>query len=133
MFKRLKDNGEELTSSEYLCLECIELLNKPTISEFADFFALSSPNATYRVKSLINKGFISKEKSKKDGREYILVPTEKYYKLFSAKDTEETLKNIKSSLNEDESDKFDEIIKILSKKKKERKVRLSLRKKQVRI
>ena len=65
VFRHLKDKeGGELSSSEYFCLECIYLLDNPTITEFANFLDISSPNATYKVKQLIKKGYIKKEKSK---------------------------------------------------------------------
>ena len=89
MFKHLKKGDESLTSSEYFCLQCIYLLDKPTISEFADFLDISSPNATYRVKTLIKKGLVAKEKSEKDGREYLLVPTQKFFDLYEGKDNDE--------------------------------------------
>ena len=91
MFKKIKDQDEQLTSTEYFCLEIIYLMDKPTISQFADFLDISSPNATYKVKSLIKKGLVEKQKSKKDGREYLLVPTQKYFELFqNSKVAEET-------------------------------------------
>ena len=82
MFHRISDKEESLSSSEYFCLECIYLMGNPTVSQFANFLDISSPNATYKVKQLIKKGFITKEKSKKDGREYILVPTQKFFDFY---------------------------------------------------
>ena len=128
VFKGLKDRTDDsLSSSDYFCLECIYLLDNPTISEFAAFLDISSPNATYKVKQLIKKGYIKKEKSKKDGREYRLVPTDKFYKFYGSKANygEMILNNIEKSLEKDEVKKMDKVLDVLidkvfkpSKKKK---------------
>lgn len=114
MFKRIKDKEENLSSTEYFCLECIYLMDKPTITQFADFLDISSPNATYKVKSLIKKGFITKERSAKDGREYLLVPTQKFYDDFVGKEEEMKIKVINKNLNKEESKKIEKIMDILS-------------------
>lgn len=128
VFKGLKDRTDDsLSSSDYFCLECIYLLDNPTVSEFAAFLDISSPNATYKVKQLIKKGYIKKEKSKKDGREYRLVPTDKFYKFYGSKANygEMILNNIEKSLEKDEVKKMDKVLDVLidkvfkpSKKKK---------------
>jgi len=116
MFKRIKDKEEALSSSEYFCLECIYLMDKPTVSEFAEFLDISSPNATYKVKTLIKKGFISKEKSSKDGREYLLVPTQKFFDIYENKEEGVNIKDLKRNLNKDEGKKVEKILKILTEK-----------------
>lgn len=116
MFKRLKEKDEVLSSSEYLCLECIYLMDKPTISEFAEFLDISSPNATYKVKVLIQKGFVCKEKSQKDGREYLLVPTQKFFDYFENKNEKEAIASLKKNLDKSEGKKFDKILSILTEK-----------------
>ncbi len=115
MFKHIKKGGENLTSSEYFCLQCIYLLGKPTISQFAEFLDISSPNATYKVKTLMKKGLITKEKSGKDGREYLLIPTQKFFDLYASKDTEENdLKNLKQTLSKKENKDMEKILSILA-------------------
>ena len=114
MFSRIKDKEEALSSSEYFCLECIYLMGNPTISQFANFLDISSPNATYKVKQLIKKGFITKEKSEKDGREYILVPTQKFYDFYESKEDYVIVNDLKRSLDKKESKKMDKILKILT-------------------
>ena len=116
MFKRIKDKEEALSSSEYFCLECIYLMDKPTVSEFAEFLDISSPNATYKVKTLIKKGFISKEKSSKDGREYLLVPTQKFFDIYENKEEGVNIKDLKRNLNKDEGKKVEKILKIFTEK-----------------
>lgn len=116
MFKRIKDKDEGLSSSEYFCLECIYLMDKPTISQFAAFMDISSPNATYKVKTLIKKGFIKKEKSEKDGREYLLVPTQKFFDMYEDKDESLNIKAFKKDLNKAEGKKIEKIMHILTEK-----------------
>lgn len=116
LFKRVKDKEDVLSSSEYLCLECIFLMDKPTISQFADFLDISSPNATYKVKTLIKKGFLTKEKSAKDGREYILVPTQKFFELYDSKEDEINENAVQSGLSVDESKKMKKVVRILTEK-----------------
>lgn len=119
IFAHLKEEEEVLSSSEYFCLECIYLMDKPTISEFAEFLDISSPNATYKVKQLIKKGFISKERSESDGREYLLVPTQKFFDFYESKDNGSVnVQELKQNLGKEDSKKVDKIVSILSSKKK---------------
>ncbi len=116
IFKKLKEReGEELSSSEFFCLECIYLLDNPTITEFANFLDISSPNATYKVKQLIKKGFIKKEKSNHDRREFRIVPTEKFYEFYGQKANygEVILDNLEKSLEKDEVKKIDKVLDVL--------------------
>ena len=118
MFKRIKDKEEALSSGEYFCLECIYLMNKPTISQFAQFLDISSPNATYKVKQLIKKGFITKEKSENDGREYLLVPTQKFFDFYENKDEARGLvSDLKENLDKENSKQVDKIVNMLNKTK----------------
>ena len=64
---------------EVFSLEVINQLGRPTIGKFAEFLNISQSNATYKVASLINKGYLRKERSGPDKREYYLVLSEKYY------------------------------------------------------
>lgn len=113
MFSKIKDGEDALTSAEYLCLECIFLMDKPTITQFAEFLDISAPNATYKVKQLIKKGFISKEKSEKDKREFLLVPTQKFFELYQQKEDGTVVNDVKNNLDKKETKRFDKILKIL--------------------
>lgn len=114
MFERIKDKEEAISSSEYFCLECIYLMGTPTISQVAKFLDISSPNATYKVKQLIKKGFIVKEKSEKDGREYLLKPTQKFFDFYENKEDYVMVNELKESLDKKECKKMDKIMKILT-------------------
>lgn len=70
--------GVPLTAVEAFSLEVIDQLGKPTIGQFAEFLNISRSNATYKVAGLIRLGYVRKERSGPDRREYYLVLTEKY-------------------------------------------------------
>lgn len=72
-----------LTATECFCLEIILLLDSPTTSAFSSYMNISLPNATYRIKSLIRKGYLRKEPSASGRRGSKLVVTEKYTKFYS--------------------------------------------------
>lgn len=83
MFKKLNSRETTLTTVELFCVEIIHALKSPTVQEFANFIGVSSPNAAYKVNSLIQKGYIDKIQSEKDRREYHLHVTDKYYNYFN--------------------------------------------------
>ena len=72
-----------LTTVETFCMEIIYLAKGPTVNEFAKLASLSSPNAAYKVNSLIKKGYLEKVQSKEDKREYHLYVTRKYLDYYN--------------------------------------------------
>ncbi len=72
------EEGMPLSAVEAFSLEVIDQLGRPTIGQFAEFLNISRSNATYKVANLIRLGFVKKERSGPDKREYYLVLTEKY-------------------------------------------------------
>lgn len=79
VFKQIHAREASLSAVEVFCVEIIHALNEPTVNEFANFIQVSSPNAAYKVNSLIQKGYIVKVQSDTDKREYHLKLTDKYY------------------------------------------------------
>jgi DNA-binding MarR family transcriptional regulator len=79
LFSIIKEREGSLTAMEVFAVEVIHALGTPTISEFADFLGISRPGASYKVASLIQKGYIVKEASTDDKREFRLTLTDKYY------------------------------------------------------
>ena len=79
LFSIIKEREGSLTAMEVFAVEVIHALGSPTISEFADFLGISRPGASYKVASLIQKGYVVKEASTDDKREFRLTLTEKYY------------------------------------------------------
>ena len=78
VFSRIQDREASLTTVEAFCMEIIHALGKPTINEFASFVNISPPNAAYKVNSLVKKGYLVREQSDDDKREYHLCVTQKY-------------------------------------------------------
>ena len=73
IFERLQERESSLSASEAYAVEVIHAMNEPTISQFANFLQTSQPNATYKVNTLIKKGYIEKINSNADKREYQLL------------------------------------------------------------
>ncbi|SEQ44723.1 DNA-binding transcriptional regulator, MarR family [Lachnospiraceae bacterium NE2001] len=83
VFRRINSRELSLTTTEVYCVEIIHSLGKPTIQEFANFIGISSPNATYKVNSLIKKGYVQKVQSDTDKREFYLDVTERFYRYYN--------------------------------------------------
>ena len=79
IFELVREREGSLTAMEAFSIEIIHALNEPTIGRFAEFLNISQSNATYKVNSLIKKGYLKKQNSDTDRREYHLVLSEKYY------------------------------------------------------
>lgn len=78
VFSRFEQREASLSTVETFCVEVIYALGHPTVNEFAAFAQISSPNAAYKINSLVKKGYIRRVRSKDDRREYHLEVTEKY-------------------------------------------------------
>ena len=83
VFSRFQNREASLTAVETFCMEVILALKEPTINEFASFVQISSPNAAYKINSLIQKGYVEKIQSPHDRREYHLRPTQKYLDYYN--------------------------------------------------
>lgn len=83
MFERIQNRETSLTTVETFCIEIIYAMNNPTVSEFASFIQISSPNAAYKVNSLIKKGYLRKIQSENDKREFHLEVTDKYLNYYN--------------------------------------------------
>ena len=116
IFESVRERDGSLSAMEACSLEIIDLLAAPTIGEFADFLNISQSNATYKVNSLMRKGYLVRQNSETDRREYHLVLSEKYYKymelLTSYEDT--VCQRIQDRFSEDELAVFDRILKTIS-------------------
>ena len=79
LFSQVREREGSLSAMEAFSVEVIHQLNAPTIGRFADFLGISQSNATYKVNNLIRKGYIVKENSDTDRREYHLRLSDKFY------------------------------------------------------
>ena len=80
--KNFENREATLTTVETFCMEVINALGSPTVSEFADIMGFSGPNAASKVASLIKKGYVEKVQSESDRRSYHLHPTKKFYDYY---------------------------------------------------
>ena len=116
IFESVRERDGSLSAMEACSLEIIDLLGAPTIGEFADFLNISQSNATYKVNSLMRKGYLVRQNSETDRREYHLVLSEKYYNymafLTSYEDT--VCRRIQDRFSEEELTVFDRILKTIS-------------------
>lgn len=116
VFELVKERDGSLSAMEAFSLEVIKMLDNPTVGQFADFLNISQSNATYKVNSLIKKGYIERENSSVDRREYHLILSEKYYNyqaLFSNYE-HEVMERIKTRFSPEEVAVFDNILGVMS-------------------
>ncbi len=78
LFGQLREKAGSLSATEAFSAEVIYLLDKPTIGEFADFIGISQPNASYKVNSLVTKGYLERVSNDEDHREAHLHVTKKF-------------------------------------------------------
>ena len=83
VFKRFATREATLTTVESFCMEGIMAMGEPTIAEFSRMMQISTPNAAYKIGSLVRKGYVDKIQSTIDRREYHLRPTQKYIDYYS--------------------------------------------------
>lgn len=83
VFSRWENREATLTTVETFCMEIIYAMKHPTVNEFARIANISSPNAAYKINSLVKKGYLKKIQSEEDKREYHLEVTEKYLEYYN--------------------------------------------------
>lgn len=81
VFAVLGQREGSLSAVDYFSVETIYLLGNPTITEFANTLCISQPNATYRVKSLVEKGYVVKTETEKKNT-YRLQATDKFMRFY---------------------------------------------------
>ena len=59
IFSRFEDREATLTTVESFCMEVIMALGEPTIAQFSHMMNLSTPNAAYKINSLVKKAMWS--------------------------------------------------------------------------
>ena len=115
VFSRFQNREASLTAVETFCMEIILALKEPTINEFASFAHISSPNAAYKVNSLIQKGYVEKVLSPHDRREYHLRPTKKYmdYYNISSNYLKEVMDRVLRRFTPEEARQLDRMLRIV--------------------
>ena len=115
IFQRFQNREASLTTVETFCMETILALGRPTVNEFASFMCISTPNAAYKVNSLVKKGYIRRVQSETDRREYHLEPTEKYinYYNISASYIVEVMDRISTRFSPEDCKKLEEMLLVI--------------------
>ena len=63
VFQRFATREATLTTVESFCMEGIMAMGEPTIAEFSRMMQISTPNAAYKIGSLVKKGYVEKRSS----------------------------------------------------------------------
>ena len=116
IFDQVREREGSLTAMEAFSVEIIDLLNAPTIGQFADFLNISQSNATYKVNSLMRKGYLVRQNSDIDRREYHLVLSEKYRNYMTILTSYENTvtQRMKERFTEEELDTFDRMLRVMA-------------------
>ena len=104
LFGQLREKAGSLSATEAFSAEVIYLLDRPTIGEFADFIGISQPNASYKVNSLVTKGYLERVSNDDDHREAHLHVTKKFLDYYGRQlpDTKSAVSSAVSSFTEQE-------------------------------
>ena len=116
IFNRVENREATLTAVETFCMEVIYALGRPTINQFAYFVQISQANAAYKVASLIRKGYLRKERSTEDKREYHLVVTEKYMEYYgiSYDYVRTVMGRIRQRFPQEDVEKLEQMLRVIS-------------------
>lgn len=116
VFSRFQTQECSLTAVEAFCMGIIMVLNEPTVNEFATFVGISSPNAAYKVNSLVSKGYLEKIQSPYDRREYHLRPSQKFrdYFSFSNDYIREVMDRVRERFTPEETAQLDRMMDIIN-------------------
>jgi len=116
IFERLKERESSLSASEAYAAEVIYALQDPTISQFAHFLQISQPNATYKVNTLMRKGYVEKVNSSVDKREYHLRPTAKFLSYYAINQNYQktVMERIRARFTEEETLELERMLSIIS-------------------
>ena len=116
VFELVRERDGSLSAMEAFSLEVIKMLNQPTVSQFADFLNISQSNATYKVNNLIKKGYLVRQNSTTDRREYHLILSEKFYNYMNllANYEKTVMERIEQRFPREDVDCFDRMLKVIS-------------------
>ena len=117
VFELVRERDGSLSAMEAISLEVINMLSEPTVGQFADFLNISQSNATYKVNNLIKKGYLERQNSQSDRREYHLVLSEKDYSYESLMSSYEqkVVGRIRERFSPEELETFDRMLETIAK------------------
>ena len=115
VFDLVRERDGSLSAMEAFSLEVIGILGEPTVGQFAEFLSISQSNATYKVNSLIKKGYIERFNSTTDRREYHLTLTDKYFQYSNLMNNyqQEVVARIEKRFSPEDVEKFNEMLKVI--------------------
>ena len=116
IFESVRERDGSLSAMEAFSLEVIAMLGRPTVGQFADFLNISQSNATYKVNSLIKKGYLIRQNSQTDRREYHLVLSDKFYHYQNllASYEQTVMQRIEERFPPEDVQRFDEMLRVVS-------------------
>ena len=84
VFQRFATREATLTTVESFCMEGIMAMGEPTIAEFSRMMQISTPNAAYKIGSLVKNGLCGKDPvHHRPGGSTICAPTQKYIDYYN--------------------------------------------------
>lgn len=91
-------------------------MGEPTIAEFSRMMKISTPNAAYKIGSLMRKGYVEKIQSAKDRREYHLRPTQKYFEYYNISYSylHTVVERVRERFPAEDVDKLEQMLTIIS-------------------
>ena len=116
VFEQVRERDGSLSAMEAFSLEVIRMLDHPTVGQFAEFLNISQSNATYKVNNLIRKGYIERENSTVDRREYHLVLSEKFYRYAELMTSYEltVVQRMKERFSPEDVEKLNDMLTVIS-------------------
>ena len=116
VFELVRERDGSLSAMEAFSLEVIKMLGEPTVGQFADFLNISQSNATYKVNNLIKKGYLVRQNSTTDRREYHLILSEKFYNYMNllANYEKTVMERIEQRFPQEDVDCFDRMLNVIS-------------------
>lgn len=111
IFGQVKERLGSLSATEAYAADVIYLLDHPTIKQFSDFLGISQPNATYKINSLISKGYVVKKPSPTDKREYVLEVSDKFMDYMGRYETvDEAVGRLREKLSPEELELLEKLL-----------------------
>ncbi len=123
IFGVLGEREGSLTATEFFAVETIGLMGSPTIGEFAEALSITSSHAAYKVRQLVDKGYVTKLPTD-DKRAFKLEVTQKFKKYYHGDNAygRYIFETLSKTLTEDElqfCDKlFEKFVETIEKEKK---------------
>ena len=116
VFELVRERDGSLSAMEAFSLEVINMLGQPTVGQFAEFLNISQSNATYKVNNLIKKGYLERQTSRTDRREYHLVLSEKFFNYVSLLSSYEltVMQRIQERFPREDVEKFSAMLEVIS-------------------